>query len=180
MKLLGGILIVAVAACGSTPSSEAPKPETREAAWAEWGHDCGFDRNHKLSTHRSDQQSQPELHLVGIYESQHDHDTEGTFHVKVERPGRVVLVVMAYEGTRWVVTSGADTTVERVLSSGYEEQRVDAPGVDIDEHAVDASFFKWPAVDNDDVKLLERVLADTGLSVTSFTGCYNMSRLTIQ
>lgn len=68
---------------------------------------------------------QPEFHFLAVYEAQPTANHElGTITVHVERPGRHVLYLYAYEPTDWTLDVAPDATLERVEVYGYHAQRV--------------------------------------------------------
>jgi hypothetical protein len=69
-----------------------------------------------------------ETHVVGIYSS-----PTGEATVTVDRPGQHVLVLSAYEATRWHVQLGAGASLEHVYLTGYHAQTIDGvpAGVDV-------------------------------------------------
>ena len=73
--------------------------------------------------------SASKLHGIGIYER---FDGAGgrphEFHANVQVPDTITLWLSAYEGTRWLVQVGEQTTIERVFISGYHQQELVGPG----------------------------------------------------
>ncbi|MBK8255971.1 MAG: hypothetical protein IPK82_25305 [Polyangiaceae bacterium] len=132
-----------------------------------------------------------ELHVVGLYDSfDAANNTDGAANVHIDRPGTVVLFLSAYSATDWNVTAGPDTELVEVIAHGYHPQSVNAPSaasVSVLSFETDGTFigcgYEIPDMDPtsgcETGPLLSGIEGLTGLSVSSFHGCYAMSDVTI-
>jgi hypothetical protein len=120
----------------------------------------------------------PQLHVIGIHGGKKGADGQGSVRVRVTRPGSSVLVLSAYSQTTWNVQVAPGAQVERILVSGYEEQRIHAPeGIPVEIQSFNQSQkwlgspgYEWPAPSS-----ARLVNASEGLvrrKLTSFRGCY--------
>jgi hypothetical protein len=129
-----------------------------------------------------------QLHVVGIYEAANATGTdrrEGKVDVRVTRPGPSVLMLSSYEPTTWNVIVEPGAYVERVILSGYHAQSVSAPeGTPIESYNAYGEGgqyigigYDWPS--HDTRHLVEVAQGLTGLTLTSFRGCYTSSSFEI-
>ncbi|HSK05561.1 MAG TPA: hypothetical protein VK932_30145 [Kofleriaceae bacterium] len=121
----------------------------------------------------------PEVHVVGIYETSSNHSTVGEARVAIERPGRHILVLSAYEATRWKIRLGANTRIREVRLLGYEPQTVDLPNVPVTRGPGCGYSYPYNGGGCDTDALLAGVKAHTGRDVTTFHGCYQASQWTL-
>ncbi len=125
-----------------------------------------------------------ELHIVGQYEP-----TAARTTVTVTRFGvPLVLVLSAYEPTEWVVELDPRVTVEQVIVNGYEPSVVMGlpPEIEVVDRTrpgnyLSACAYAWPGDDQgcDTQGLVRGVEALTGLTLTSFQGCYSGTAFTL-
>jgi hypothetical protein len=171
---------------GETPTPQ-PRPslpavplvgfDTADGGNADGIHACAADYAH----YEHGEAGGTQLHVVGIYEAANAAGTsrrEGKVDVRVTRPGPSVLVLSSYEPTFWNVVVEPGASVERIILSGYYAQSVAAPeGTPIESYSYDAGGsyigfgYSWPSYDARG--LVETAQALTGLSLTSFRGCYS-------
>lgn len=124
---------------------------------------------------------EPELHLMGAYEPD---GGRGAITVDIERATTMTLHLSAYTATEWTVNNTGGATIEAILVSGYDAQVVNAPAgvpVEIRTAATTGSSFGYycgyslpynnGGCDTD--LLIAGVEAYTGLTMSSFAGCYN-------
>jgi hypothetical protein len=97
-------------------------------------HDCDAGAGYTLDSYVAQEIEQPELHIVGIHTAYRGLDLPfGQATIRVERPGPSVLVLSAYEPTRWIVEPGPGAVVERVIATGYKAQQISAPaGIEVE------------------------------------------------
>ncbi len=129
-----------------------------------------------------------QLHVVGVFTSRGTANTgrRGNIRIGVTRPGRSVLVLSAFETTRWVVTADPGVTLERVILNGLAEQSASVPaGVPVEVHSVaqtgeslgDFNAYEWPSYHTTD--LVDAAEELTDLTLTSFRGCYESASFQI-
>ncbi len=121
----------------------------------------------------------PEVHVLGIYETSSNHSTVGEARVAIERPGRHVLVLSAYEATSWRIRLGANTRIREVRLLGYEDQTVDLANVPVTRGPGCGYSYPYNGGGCDTDALLAGVKAHSGLDVTTFHGCYQASQWTL-
>lgn len=128
---------------------------------------CDYDYSHYEADTTGTQ-----LHVVGIYEP--SDGTGGNVRVHVSRAGDSVLVLSAYESTTWVVTAEPGVTLERIILTGYNTHSVIAPAgvplVQVDQLGF-YSDHRWPSFGTS--HMVDASESYTGLSLSSFRGCYN-------
>jgi hypothetical protein len=122
----------------------------------------------------------PEVHVIGVYETSSNHNTVGTAEIKFDRPGDHILVLSAYEATRWQVRPGPRTTIRAVQLIGYEDQTVELPNVPVMRSQ--GCGYSWPYNGQgcDTNALLAAVKAHTSKDITTFHGCYQASLWTVR
>ncbi|HEU4535604.1 MAG TPA: hypothetical protein VFS00_15860, partial [Polyangiaceae bacterium] len=169
---------------GCSAPTPAPQPGgpwlfgTADGGNADGPHACGegrYDHYEEVTP------SGAALHVVGIYTP----PPSGEVTVDVTRPGPSVLVLSAYEATRWVVNVAPGATVERVILSGYYAPTAQVPeGVPVEVHSYDSDgdgeadgggsafgfAYQWPGVATTEV--VSNAEAASGRGLTSFRGCY--------
>ncbi len=161
----------------SLPSVPLAKFDTADGGNSDGIHACADDYAH----YEHGEAGGAQLHVVGVYEAANATGTdrrEGKVNVRVTRSGPSVLVLSSYEPTFWNVIVEPGASVERIILSGYYAQSVSAPeGTIIDSYAYEegGSYigfgYSWPSYDTREV--VETAQALTGLSLTSFRGCYS-------
>ena len=86
----------------------------------------------RASAESGDNSVNPEVHVVGIYESDGSNSTSpraGRVAVKIDRPGkRVALILGSYEPEVWALTVTPGTILEKVYASGYYHQSITVSG----------------------------------------------------
>jgi hypothetical protein len=179
--------------------------------------DCNTEAGYRLDSYMAEEIAAPELHIIGIYGAPRLSGLPyGQVVVQVERPGPSVLVLSAYEATRWIIEPHPDAMIERVIATGYQEQQIGAPiGVEVqtidyvnsrdllglgvtwpseaDRGGECADFFgsdecelygsAWRhelqrRIEELD-RLVERAEDRTHLTLSTFHGCYEMSRFVL-
>ncbi|NUP10421.1 MAG: hypothetical protein HOW73_30595 [Polyangiaceae bacterium] len=152
-------------------------------------HDC--IHGHEISIYENEPAAGTTLRMIGVYQTRTDHDfnhsPEGVANVHIERPGNTILVLSSYEPTFWHVTATPDVTIERVILSGYHAQRADVPeGVPVEAHAYQQDYvadcaIRYPTDPTgcETEKLVTYAEQETGLSVSSFHGCYDMNEIVL-
>lgn len=129
-----------------------------------------------LSSHTVSSPSGPEIHMIGIYESDYYDSVTGVFELHVDRCGEVILILSSYESVNWIISAAAGTDILAIYVEGYEESSVVAEaGVEIiDWTGVDdfviGGTYEWS--DPEAAHLAGIVEDDTGAVLTSFGGCY--------
>ena len=134
-----------------------------------------------ISRYAAAETGSPAVHVVGIYES------SGSAHVKVERPGRHIVVLSAFEPTEWTVTAGPDARIERVIVNGFHEQKAVAPpGALVENHSGNGKYLAvcaraWRSNEGgcDTAALVKGVERATGRSITTFTGVYRATNVDV-
>lgn len=163
-----------------TPAPTSPPPPPPGHVPVSFVHDCesGIIDSWQRTTGAS-----PELHVVGLYTGVAPAaGTPPATRVKLVRPGPMVLVVSAYDTTRWTIEPGPETQLLQVIHNGYEDQVVNAPmGVSIVDKSglerIVGSAYQW--IDPDTGVLVAAAEALTGLSLYSFGGCYTAGNVTV-
>lgn len=136
--------------------------------------------------------------LTSIRTGAHDGDRElvvlGThdsanLDVRLDRPGRYVLVIGSYNPGAWQISVGEGVTLEKVIAYGYEAQTVTAPeGVVVENHAyVDGQSEEyavghgWPYTfgGSDTVGYVGLAERDSGLPLSFFAGAYTTTGFTL-
>jgi hypothetical protein len=124
-----------------------------------------------------------ELHVVAIYSgnvngtSSPNHET-GDSAVTVNRPGQhVILVLSAYEPTRWHVSVTDGTIIDSVLLLGYYDQSVDGlpPGTEVIELTAESNssqyFYFSTSMDTPGfLRNVQRLCSTYGRGLSSFHG----------
>lgn len=149
---------------------------------------------------------QAELHAVGVYEADNPdkvvwwkkcgdltpaqcHTTyasqrdEGSVEVNVSYSKKpIILVLMAYEPTHWIINQSGDSKIEAVILGGYHSQRVSgiSSSIPIQSYTYENSacgecskgdgyFHSYELKDS---KALDKLYEITGRRVSSFQGSY--------
>ena len=133
--------------------------------------------------------SQPELNIIGMYESTGGHgNPAGTTTVDVQRDGPMVLVLSSYEPVVWDLTVGPSTTITEIVLNGYNVSTVvGAPvGTVITDLTTPGSYwvacgYAWPSSSGgcDTPGLVSAAQAYTGLTLSSWSGCYHGTAWTL-
>lgn len=157
---------------------------------------CGAASNYAQPEDQVSAAATEELHVIGIYEGRgamhgagSDARVTGVVDVVVApRPKPIVLALSSYEPVRWRLTLESGAQLARVITQGYYAQEVEgAPdGVEIvhREPGQACSYaYGWEVVHNSGGGNFALMLADirdvTGLTETSFQGCYGGERFEI-
>jgi hypothetical protein len=130
-----------------------------------------------------------EVHVIGIYETGSDHARTGDGLVRIERPGLHALVLSSYEPTRWKIELAEGARIQSIHLVGYHAQTVMPPHEDItittdtyDQTKSGACGYSWPyngeGCDTNELLAIAKDRTNT-TDVTSFAGCYQASRFTI-
>jgi hypothetical protein len=136
-----------------------------------------------LSSHIVSSPSGPEIHMIGIYESDIHDSVSGVFELHVDRCGEVILILSSYESVNWIISAAAGTDILAIYVEGYEESTVVAQaGVEIidwsgvDEFVIGGTY-EWT---DPRAELLAGIVEeDTGAVLASFGGCYIASEASI-
>lgn len=146
----------------------------------------------ELTTYVSPTPGEPELHLLGVYETHSNHSggnhPEGTATVAVTRQARMILTLSSYEPVHWQVRAAPGARIERIILNGYYPQRVTAPaGVPVDnrsgyERSLGAYAYAWPGASggSDTRALVSALERTTSRPLTSFAGCYQATSFTLE
>jgi hypothetical protein len=136
--------------------------------------DCDKGAGYFTSRHEGDECLSPELHVLGVNET---YTGEGTVHVS--RSGPLTLVLSSYEAVAWTVTTEPGVVLDRVIVNAYEASTAVVPdGVLVTDHSGPRSWlvcgYRWPGdpYGCDTAELIRLAEEDSGLSLTSFIGCY--------
>ncbi|MCB9745992.1 MAG: putative metal-binding motif-containing protein [Alphaproteobacteria bacterium] len=141
-------------------------------------------------TYTDPNSTEPELNLMSLYEGTPSSGTPQV-SVSIERPSTMVLHLSAYDDVEWTVTAIPNATITEILVSGYHGQVVNAPsGVPVTVRTYDqtrTNFGNWCGYSLpynnggcDTNQLIAGVEGFTGLTMSSFTGCYQGNRFTLQ
>lgn len=126
--------------------------------------------------------TEPELHMVGIYESNGGHGgPPGQTTVEVLRETEMVLLLSSYEDVEWTVTAAKGTVLNEIVVSGYTPQVVYGPkGVTVTNRSpytywLGTCGYEWPYSTGgcDEPLLVANIERLTGLKLSSFQGCYH-------
>ena len=130
-----------------------------------------------------------EVHVIGIYQSMEKYYNYGYLigkvNVKIEEPGKHILVLSANDMTTWRIELASGVTLEAIHLIGFNKQAVIAP---YDTMVMTnltgqngACGYTWPYTNDgcDTNKLLSLARQYAGGEITSYYGCYNASRWTI-
>jgi hypothetical protein len=126
-----------------------------------------------------------ELHVMGQYQP----DSDGAVDVTISRRGiPLILSFSSYAPTIWRVSVAPDAVVERVILHGYNAQMVTGlrPGTPVTDRSGPgfevACAYRWPRdTDGCDTEgLIDSLRRETGLSPSTFAGCYEGSRYDIR
>jgi hypothetical protein len=136
----------------------------------------------------------PELNIISSYEARSDHGNgahpTGTTNVHIERSGPQVVVLSSYEPVEWNVTAAPGAQIVQLIATGYYTPTVNAPaGVPVEILSYDASgefvgcAYEFPDSDPfsgcETPEYFRFVEELTGLEVTSFHGCYQLTEATL-
>ena len=122
--------------------------------------------------------TEPELHIIGVYESQAG--SGGPVSVKVSRTAEIVLVLTSYSAVDWQIDLDAAHNVTPILVSSYDPATWAFTGAG----TAPVSYVGWigecgyeiPDMDPysgcETPDLQATVEATTGLVMASFQGCY--------
>ena len=130
--------------------------------------------------------SYPELHVLSAYEPDN-----GTIFVHISRNTQMTVLLSSYEPVHWVVTIDSAAIVDKILINGYHSQTVTIPsGIPYEIRSYDQTgtnfggscgySLPYNGGGCDTNNLLNGVQAYTGLSWSSFTGCYTASGFLLQ
>ena len=110
------------------------------------------------------------MRIISVYGSTDD----GPVTVRVEDPRPLVLVLVGYEVTKWVIEEEVPGTVERIYVSGYYTPEVDAPsGAEVEGvYSLGDLYVRQDR--------LGEAEAAASMKMSSFHGCYQASEFTIR
>ena len=172
----------------STPPSTHPNPNPGPAV--QYKATCTPGQG-VLTTYVAPTPGTPELHLMGVYETHSNHSgdshPEGEASVYVTRTTPLVLALSSYEPVHWTVNAAAGARIQRIILNGLYNQRVTAPqDIPVEVHAGSAWLgsyaYAWPSSSggSDTPRLVSALEQRTGLSLSSFAGCYQGTSFTLQ
>lgn len=137
--------------------------------------------------YRTENAPETALHIAGLYETHSDHGygnhPMGDADVHFALPGDNVLALSSYEPVHWHIDVAPGAGLTKVIAFGHHEQIVSAPpGVEVEIHTYEPAgdplwaigFDLSPGSSNDLITKAELV---TGLTMTSFDGCYRATEL---
>lgn len=136
--------------------------------------------------------STPELHVIGVYEG-YDNNKKaknnsrlspasfGEVIVNISKTDSpLVLAFSAYDRTKWIVNTKKDVKIEKVILSGYHQQKIEgiSEGTLVEVYTHDSSpceycyqgkgyFYSYKSPPESKLKEL------TGLDISSWQGKYN-------
>jgi hypothetical protein len=177
------------AMCGAgLTGAAAPTPTITGAGWSS---NCDTGAGYTMDVDEETLVGTTALRVVGVYEATWDRGFQcypaGEGTIDVSRPGDSVLVLSSYQPTHWTVTVGAGATLSRIILNGFFPQSVTAPSsVPVDNYSGDCTYlvacaYAWPSDTGgcDTPGLVASAEMLTGLTMTSFHGCYAMSELSL-
>lgn len=157
----------------------SPLRGTADGGNAEGAHSCLDQYAHY--EHGLGSRDEVALHVVGIHTSlrRAEDSRDGLVDVRVVRPGPSVLVLSAYESTHWNVEVAPGATVTRIILAGFHAHSVSAPeGAEIEYLSLNQNWgyfgdigYDWPSYRT--TRLVDDAESYTGLTLTSFRGCYD-------
>ncbi|MFN7145920.1 MAG: hypothetical protein ACK4YP_19240 [Myxococcota bacterium] len=128
--------------------------------------------------------AEPEMHLVGVYESREG--DRGAVNVTVERNTRMVLALTSYSAVDWRVDLSPGTTVEEIVVSSYDASTVTF----VSPTTAPVTYvgwlgcgYAWPDAESSGCEtpdLQAAVESYTRLAMSSFQGCYAGGDFTIE
>ncbi|WP_437965972.1 SPRY domain-containing protein [Sorangium sp. So ce260] len=138
-----------------------------------------------FSSYKAEPDGTTELHILGIYE-RGEGGPKAAVHVS--RTTEMVLALSSYSFTQWTVTVDPGAQLQGIVLVGHEPSRVTAPsGIPISTiiYNEDGSRiepgYTWPnapgGIDTPD--LIRSVEEITGLTMTSFGGCFDGASFTV-
>ncbi|MCU0681786.1 MAG: hypothetical protein MUF34_05940 [Polyangiaceae bacterium] len=133
-----------------------------------------------------------DLVVLGVYETRSDHS--GGYHptgagsVRDHRATPHVLVLSSYEPTHWTIETDEASGLFEVILNGYHEQtvsvsdRVKVTNQSGVENYLSACGIGWPNDDGgcDTPALVSGAEALTGLTLSSFNGCYRATSFEVR
>jgi hypothetical protein len=133
-----------------------------------------------LTTYDVTTPTNPELHLVGVYES-----ASGAITVDLDRPTDIILVLSSYSPVAWTVNATARTRLSEVYVNSYSwgSSSITAPsGVTTSGGWVGAYGYAWPSSSggSDTPALVTAIEGMYGTTLASFTGCYQASNFALE
>jgi hypothetical protein len=150
--------------------------------------DCATDAGYEVNSYRAQLHGDPEVNVIGIYESRSDHrgadyHPMGEASVHVSRRGRQILVLSSYEPTHWTVTLDPGTSVVKVVTLGYYEQPVIFRGESTPvEQREYACGYSWPYNGQgcDTNQLFASSERAAHSPVAGFAGCYRANTFVVR
>lgn len=138
--------------------------------------------------------SEPELHIISVYETRSDHGggyhPQGTATLNINYGGNspITLVLSSYEPTMWNFNIESGAVIDQVILNGYHNQ--EASGIDsnllINRSGVGNYFsacaYTWPSDDQgcDTPSLVSGAEDFTDLTLSSFSASYRATDFTIE
>jgi hypothetical protein len=156
---------------------------------------CGVGGTNDFSYFFNDPQRNKELHLVGVYEANSDHQAGyhpiGKVNLHIERQNQpIILALSAYEPVDWNVTLATNVKLEKIIINGYHDQKVSGvSNVPIEEFSYKGTgnylgkfAYKWDkfSPNSQTVSLVTKLEQLTNTNLTSFQGCYRGTTFTIK
>lgn len=138
----------------------------------------------------------PHVDVISVYQTRSDHrgadvHPRGRADVRVDQPGRHVLVLVSYEPTEFHVVTSPGATVERVILHGYSRQTAVVPaGTTVEDwsdlersegaEGINCGYaFPDDHQGCDTTKLLRWVTRKVG-PIAAFAGCYHATSFVVK
>ena len=145
---------------------------------------CG---GYPLYTWADTQPSNPELNIIGAYESDGGHgNPPGVTNVHIERRSQMTLVLSSYEPVDWQVTAASGAVINEIILAGYNNHLATVPsGVPVTDLSggtrLGACGYSLPYNGGgcDTNIYISTTEAYTNMTMSSFTGCYHMTDVTL-
>jgi len=166
--------------------SNSTEPLSRAAE--PYVHDCAYEESKYVAS----DSGVSEIHIFGVYETRNDHGfdyhPQGTADVAIERQGKpLVLVLSAYEPTKWRLHIDVGVIIEKIILNGYHKQELEnADDIVIIDRSGEGNYIsscarKWPSSTGgcDTPRLISGVEALIGTKISSFSGCYRATKFTL-
>ncbi|MDX2024553.1 MAG: hypothetical protein SF187_30205 [Deltaproteobacteria bacterium] len=128
------------------------------------------------------------LDIVRIYESRGDHrgadyHPMGDVKVSIDNGFTTTLVLSSYEPTRWHVGGPGESSLRRIIVTGYQEQDVVAPsGVQIERHVGSDAWWELASKDGPSGKenLITASTEAAHVKPTTISYCYRANAFSLR
>ena len=150
--------------------------------------DCATDAGYEVNTFRAQTYDDPEVNVIGIYETRSDHrgsdyHPTGEASVHVSRHAKQILVLSSYEPTHWTVSIDPGADVVKIVTLGYYDQPVSFQGPSAPvEHAGFGCGYSWPYNGQgcETNALFAASEKATQSFVAAFAGCYRANTFVVR